>query len=156
MAAYHFGAALMSAANIEDILSRATDGLRELLKEAYESGRAKEREDMKRELVAFLSHKDQSLEIALAASSIALVGSGADLHVVRAPAGTVKPQIKVMIENASDGITASEIIEKTGFKENSVRGTLSALKTEGFAKRRGEFWFLSERKGPLAVANEPS
>jgi hypothetical protein len=36
--------------------------------------------------------------------------------------------IKKLIENAVHGIRASEIIERTGFKENSVRGTLSALK----------------------------
>ena len=62
----------------------------------------------------------------------------------RAPVGTVKPAIKVLIENAANGIRATQIIEKTGFKENSVRGTLAALKAEGFAQRRGERWFRSK------------
>jgi hypothetical protein len=130
---------------IDDILSRATQDIRKLLEEAFEAGR----NDMRRELLAVLSHTGQPAHFELA-------GSDADLQVGRAPSGTVKPTIKAYIENAKDGILTSEIIEKTGFKVNSVRGTLSTLKAEGFADRRGELWFLSERKGSPALASEPS
>jgi hypothetical protein len=131
----------MSPANIENILSRTAQELRKLIDEAYEAGRV----DMKRELAAFLADGNTPLikrTVSLAASSE-----------VRAQAGTVKPAIKALIENANNGIPASDIIEKTGFKENSVRGTLSALKTEGFAERRGELWFPSRKKNPLASAS---
>jgi hypothetical protein len=130
----------MSTANIEDILSRATNGLRELLKEAYEAGRY----DMRRELAAFLTGVDTPQSTMRSAIPVPTAIPVPDEG--RAPAGTVKPAIKALIENAAKGITASEIIEKTGFKENSVRGTLSALKTEGFAARQGDLWFLN----PLA------
>jgi hypothetical protein len=132
----------MSVATIENILSRATQDLRELLEEAFESGRA----DMKRELATFLSGDTARMTMT--------VGPAADTE-GRAPSGTVKPGIKALIANASDGITASEIIEMTGFKENSVRGTLSALKADGFAERRGDLWFMSQRKDPLGGASEP-
>jgi len=133
----------MSVANIENILSRATQDLRELLEEAFEAGRA----DMKRELATFLSGADTALIKGTVGPTVDTEG--------RAPSGTVKPGIKTLIENACNGITAAEIIEKTGFKENSVRGTLSALKADGFAERRGDLWFMSQRKGPLGGASEP-
>jgi hypothetical protein len=46
---------------IEDLLSRATQILRALIDAAFEAGRAKEREDMKRELATFLSRGDTAL-----------------------------------------------------------------------------------------------
>lgn len=140
----------MSPPTIEDLLSRATDSLRELLREAYEAGR----ESMKSELAAFLtsgSSHHTTVRTAIPVQMAIPVSEEA-----RATPGTVKPRIMALIEYAKDGITTSEIIEKTGFKENSVRGTLSALKAEGFAERHGEFWYLSQRKGSLTAASEPS
>jgi hypothetical protein len=134
----------MSVTAIENILSRATQDVRKLLEAAFEAGRM----DMKRELETFLSRSDTAL-------FTGTVGPAPDIE-SRAPSGTVKPGIKALIENASNGITASEIVEKTGFKENSVRGTLSALKADGFAERRGELWFMSQEKSPPALASEPS
>lgn len=145
----------MSPANIENIMSRATDGVRELLKEAYEAGRAKGREDIRRNLLSVLTNAEQPSDIAPRGGTPEL-DLAAQKTLPRATSGTVKPTIKTLIENAKDGILTSEIIEKTGFKENSVRGTLSTLKAEGFADRRGDLWFISQRKDPLAEANGPS
>jgi hypothetical protein len=117
----------MPDGKIEDLISLATQDARKLMEAAYEAGRA----DMRRELFAILAEPTE----------ITLTGSDAELHVGRAPSGTVKPTIKTLIENAQTGILTSEIIEKTGFKENSVRGTLSALKAENFAYRKGDLWF---------------
>ncbi len=138
----------MSPANIEDIMSRATDGIRELLKEAYEAGRAKGRDDIRRNLLSVLTNAEQP-------SDIAPRGGTPELDIAvqkalsRATSGTVKPTIKTLIENAEKGILTSEIIEKTGFKENSVRGTLSTLKAEGFADRRGDLWFRAKTEPPI-------
>jgi IclR helix-turn-helix domain len=129
---------------LEELISLAAQDARKLIEAAYEAGRA----DMRRELFVILSDNKQPPEIAV-------TDSDDEMRVVRAPSGTVKPQIKAMIANADNGIKVSEIIEKTGFKDSSVRGTLSALKAEGFAERRGELWVLSQRKGPLAEASEP-
>jgi len=122
---------------IENFLSRATQGLHKLLEEVFEAGRS----DMKRELTTFLSGGDTAQMTGTVSPATNSEG--------RAPSGTVKPAIKELIEKAPNGILASDIIEKTGFKENSVRGTLSALKAEGFAERHGELWVLSQRKGSL-------
>jgi IclR helix-turn-helix domain len=132
---------------IENILSRATQDIRKQLEEAFEAGRATERDGMKREIVAFLSHKEPSPDIALA-------GSSAAISVGRASPGTVKPAIMALIKKAPKGIRTAEIIERTGFKENSVRGTLSTLRRKGFADQRGSLWFSVE--GPPALASEPS
>jgi hypothetical protein len=137
----------MANSQIEYLLSRATQGVRKLLEEAYEAGRAQEREVMKRELTTFLSRGNE-------AQLTVTRGQAADSE-DRAPSGTVKPAIKELIEKAP-GIRASDIIEKTGFKDNSVRGTLATLRAEGFAERHGELWVLSQRKGPPALASEPS
>jgi hypothetical protein len=132
----------MPDSQIKDIHSRAMQDVRKLLEEAFEAGRA----DMRREMLALLSDNSRQT---FYRPTVTLTGSDADLEVGRAPSGTVKPAIKELIEKAPNGILASDIIEKTGFKENSVRGTLSALKAEGFAERRGELWF------PLALASGP-
>jgi hypothetical protein len=132
---------------IEYLLSRATQSVRKLLEEAYAAGRAKEREDMKRELTTFLSRGNEA-QVTVARPAINSNG--------RAPSGTVKPAIKELIEKAPNGIRASDIIKTTGFKDNSVRGTLAALRAEGFAERHGELWVLSQRKGSLGGPSEPS
>lgn len=147
----------MSAANIDDILSTATEDLRARLNAAFEAGRALGRREasgqVRDKIVGFLD----SIEAHDISTDIPDITSPPPAaEEARAVPGTVKPAIKSLIEDAKDGIRTSEIIEKTGFKENSVRGTLSTLKVDGFAERRGELWFLRKRKGPPALASEPS
>jgi len=132
----------MPDSRIELLVSQATQFICKLLEEAYEIGRFKERE----ELTIFLSRGNEAQPI-IAQSAVDRNG--------RAPSGTVKPAIKELIEKAPNGIRASDIIERTGFKDNSVRGTLSALRAEGFAERHGEVWVL-KRKGSLGGTSEPS
>lgn len=131
----------MSAANIDNILSRATDCLRALLEEAFEAGRANGREDIKREMLSVLMSVEQPSDIVPEAYTPELDKIAAERVSARAASGTVKPMIKQLIDQAADGISTLEIIEQTGFKENSVRGTLSTLKTDGAVERRGDLWF---------------
>ncbi|SFK39341.1 hypothetical protein [Methylocapsa palsarum] len=138
---------------IDQIIPRETEHLRSLLEAAFEAGRAAEREAMKRQLLAVLSPSELNIEnVPMAQTGLDTVsqrGPLADEHIAathaetRAQPGTVKPVIKGLIETAKNGILTSTIIERTGFKENSVRGTLSALKSEGFAERRGDLWFVA-------------
>ena len=72
----------------------------------------------------------------------------------RAAPGTVKPTIIRILESHPNGISAAEILKNTGFKENSIRGTLAALKADGFAERRGELW-MKRSRAPNAYAREP-
>jgi hypothetical protein len=130
----------MSDITVEDILSRATENLRKLIEEAFEAGRAKERESTKRNVLSFFSHIAEPSEFTAALIHADRANTLAAATGSRAPSGTVKPAIKALIKNASDGIKA----KKTGIKENSVRGTLSALKAEGFVERHGDLWVLSD------------
>lgn len=64
---------------------------------------------------------------------------------VRAAPGTVKPVIVQMIVGSHDGYTMEELVDKTGFKPNSVRGTLSTLREEGKITKIGDKWHSAER-----------
>jgi len=136
---------------IEAVLSRATQDVRKLLEEAFEAGRA----EGKREIAALLSNVLRPQEFVPIGTPLPLLHAAIANSECRAPSGTVKPAIKELIEKAPNGIRASDIIERTGFKDNSVRGTLATLRSEGFAERHGELWVLSQRKGSLGGASEP-
>jgi hypothetical protein len=142
----------MPDSQIENFLSRATQDLRKLLEEAFEAGRV----DGKREIAALLSNVLPPQQIVSAGPPLPLLQAAMANSEGRAPSGTVKPAIKELIEKAPNGIRASDIIERTGFKDNSVRGTLAALRAEGFAERHGELWVLSQKKGSPALTSEPS
>jgi predicted Rossmann fold nucleotide-binding protein DprA/Smf involved in DNA uptake len=63
----------------------------------------------------------------------------------RATPGTVKPTVLRIIEESSGGMTAAEIVQKTGFKPNSVRGTLHSLnKDEAIISVAGR-WMAAQR-----------
>ncbi len=49
----------------------------------------------------------------------------------RAAPGTVKPTILSIIANSQNGMLTREVVSATGFKPNSVRGTLWTLRSEG-------------------------
>jgi hypothetical protein len=58
----------------------------------------------------------------------------------RVSPGTVKPGIMNILAAAGGGMTTDQIIAATGFKPNSVRGTLSTLKSERLIDRVGDAW----------------
>jgi hypothetical protein len=124
---------------LEKIIEAATQDLRKRLQEAYAAGG----ENVRRELLAVLSPGNRH-HIDIAAVTASPKPSGGER---RAAPGTVKPTILKLIEEASfldDGISAAEIIRKTGFKENSVRGTISTLRIEKVIEQRGDRWFMKE------------
>jgi hypothetical protein len=122
---------------LDKLAVRATADIASLIREAYELGR----EDMRRELMALLSRES--------GDAVALVG---EVHVpnianarvsTKAPPGTVRPAIVKMIEG-SPGVSTEQILTATGFKENSVRGTLSTLHKEGKIARNAQgYWIKS-------------
>ena len=60
----------------------------------------------------------------------------------RATQGSVKPTIAKMIaEHETDGLTPGEITHQTGFKANTVRGTIWTLGQEGSIVKRGSRWY---------------
>jgi hypothetical protein len=133
---------------LEKIASRATVDLSRLLREAYEIGR----EDMRRELMALLSPSRASGDIA---PTDPLHDPNAAVARTKAPPGTVKPAILNLVQQSS-GVTTEHIIGTTGFKENSVRGTLSTLAKEDRIERRGNEWIAKKIKASDGEPTEAS
>jgi hypothetical protein len=119
---------------LEQIASRTSSDVVRALAEAYAIGRA----DMRRELMALLSPAS--------GDAVAMVGEVYSPNLANArasakePPGTVKPTILKLVMDTPGGLPTEEIIAKTGFKENSVRGTLSGLLKLGQVFRSGKNW----------------
>jgi len=135
---------------LENLASEAAPHITRLLEKAYTIGR----DDMRRELMALLSPSRGS-------DGIAMTGTVSDANVIvartstKAPPGTVKPAILHMIENSPPLLT-EQIISQTGFKENSVRGTLSALYKGGKIERTSGGLWTKKHKVPSAETEETS
>ena len=125
--------------DLHAILSASIEAIRPLLREAYESGRAVGQEEasgvLREKITNFLSTEidkpDHSPE------PVAMVPHSGK----RAAQGSVKPRIVKMLEDSDDGLEIEQICRLTGFKHNSVRGTLWALSKEEVAVRREGRWF---------------
>lgn len=137
---------------IDDILADVTKALRP----ALEAALVHVKEDAKREAAAEFKSKLAAMLDDTPQAVIAQKSGVApkDDRVVyspphrktrkgRASPGTVKPQILSVIRNSPDGVGTKEIAEKTGFKYNSVRGTLWLLKKELAIENRDERWFAT-------------
>jgi hypothetical protein len=131
---------------LDKLASRASADITRALWEAYEIGR----EDMRRELMALLSPSRND-----APPPGPLYDTNASEPRAKAPPGTVRPAILSMIE-LSSGVTTEHIIRTTGFKENSVRGTLSTLAKELRIERRGNEWFVKKIKASDGEPTEAS
>lgn len=73
----------------------------------------------------------------------------------RLPQGTVRPAVIDALRGMS-GARPADIAEKTGLKENSVRGTLNILKAEGVTDKRDNLWFLVEQIQSVSGTSSPS
>ena len=126
---------------LDKLASRASADLTRLLREAYEIGR----EDMRRELMALLSpSRNDAPPLGPVYDTNA---SDPAVPRTKAPPGTVRPAILRLVEQSA-GVTTEHIIRTTGFKENSVRGTLSTLAKEDRIERRLNEWFAKKIKAP--------
>jgi hypothetical protein len=113
-----------------------------LIREAYEMGR----EDMRKELLTLLYPSRPQ-----GADASKIVAHDADnARATKAPPGTVRPAILKLIEEGS-GVSTERILAETGFKENSVRGTLSTLHRERKIARNAEGYWI----GPIKTAADP-
>jgi predicted HTH transcriptional regulator len=129
-----------SISELDKLASQATDYTARLIREAYEIGR----QDMRRELMELLSPNDGAptrLHYDSDASDAAAPKK------TKAPPGTVRPAIVKMIEESS-GVSTDEILTATGFKENSVRGTLSTLKKEGKITHNAQGYWIKRLEAP--------
>ncbi|MGC1863157.1 MAG: hypothetical protein WA733_19080 [Methylocystis sp.] len=130
---------MTSGDGTDEIIESAVRDFRALIERAIESVRTQERSDMERKLLAVLG-KDHNVEVPAGTPTSRDV-HGSNNPITRATPGTVKPTIERLIEEAWGGISTNDLIVKTGFKENSVRATLTTLGRDGFAEKRGDKWF---------------
>lgn len=144
------------------IISDAATSLRPLLQEAFEAGRRvghdEGRRDASEELRSRLSgifeetsgQGKPEIHPAEAVRSPSAVVS----DVERAPVGTVKPMVLKMLRENPSGLSVAELTARTGFKKNSVRGTLWGIKQDGDAERRGERWFAIAKERAAGLESE--
>lgn len=144
---------------LDIIISASSEAQRSLLQEAFDAGRALGREEAAADLKAKISGllgSDNAVASAVVKSAVA----PPSLQVrsdKRATSGSVKPTITRIIAGAVDaGLTTEEVVGITGFKPNSVRGTLWALGNEGLATKRDGRWFPVLEKNEAADAGDAS
>jgi len=124
--------------SLESIIADAAESQRRLLEEAFEAGRAVGRQeaatDLRAKIDGVLSQGEPAPMATFVKPSI-----GNDK---RAVSGSVRPTIeRMIIDHASTGLTLDEIEKATGFKHNSIRGTLWTLGNQGIAHKFHGRWF---------------
>lgn len=127
---------------LDQLASQGANEVSRLIKAAYEMGR----EDMRSELMALLSPSRESGNFERS-DQVIVEGT-----VAKARPGTVRPAILDLINHAN-GLQTEQIIRTTGFKQNSVRGTISTLAKEGKIERRENGWV--KKIGAPAQAEAP-
>ncbi|WP_175577888.1 helix-turn-helix domain-containing protein [Mongoliimonas terrestris] len=124
-----------------------------LLAEAYERGRAVGRAEAEAELKERLASLFGG-NMVPAAPTVAQAIASSEHNTTadgRLAPGTVKPRVHAVIMEHPEGMRIEDIALLTGFKTNSVRGTLYALKEEGYAEKRGLYWFPVSELDPVSA-----
>jgi len=139
---------------LNSIISAANEALRPLLEEAFEAGRALGRHEATDEMKVRLASVLSGDHVIPKRSLIGGAGQtepspreAAPEEEGRAAPGTVKPRILKLIQDTPAGLATREITNRTGFKHNSVRGTLWTLKREGSIIERDGRWVVNPTNG---------
>lgn len=137
------------------------DTLRARLTEAFEAGRAQGKREASNEVRTKLVGFFDSMEAPDSAPVMAQTESETNhlpvqpplqtANGARATPGTVKPTIARLISTATGGLTTEDIVKQTGFKENSVRGTLHNLQNEGTINKSENRWFAGPPRKPEII-----
>lgn len=145
---------MADAANIQELKNKAAAAVRDvtpmicqLIEEAYHQGYnvgfASGKQEAGQALLQFVSnmntdritpHGYEQLEAGDKGMAIANEAE-------KQPPGTVKPAVLKSIQNSPNGLSIRQIEQKTGFKSNSIRGTVWLLQKEGSVKKgEGSLW----------------
>lgn len=154
--------------DISEIIKDGGAALERLLREAFDAGVEHGREGLRAQLARLLNTTPpQPSFLGSATNEYDREPPGNPINVTpetvaraaqhvmkRALPGTVKPTILKMIDDDHlFGISTEQLIERTGFKPNSVRGTVSTLQAEGLIEKFGTQWH-SVKKAPDADGAE--
>ena len=152
---------------LTDIHDEAYGQFERLLREAFEAGRSVGREESRTEFRRKLNGLlvgDETTDGApsTGGGEVGLTKSvgavGPDVQPVedngkRATPGSVKPTISKLVLD-EPGLSVGDIQKRTGFKHNSVRGTLWTLSaTDKVIERRGDGWFPVAKRDEAAGTN---
>ncbi|WP_439572768.1 hypothetical protein [Phreatobacter sp.] len=138
--------------SLDAIANTTSTSLREAIKRAYELGRAEGLEagknEMRQQLAALIGFPHQGPT--LLGGSVSHYEPTTPVDVVEKPIGQRLPQgsVRPAVIEALKGMTGArpaDIAERTGLKENSVRGTLNILRADGITDKRNNLWFLVEQ-----------
>ena len=139
--------------DIEDMVASVADVVRETLKRAFEDGKTAGRREAYKEIGqkllaegdadAIASLPPTLLKDAPAAPQPETEINGSD----RAIPGSIRPTILSFLAKKETGAATSEIVAATGIKENTVRGTLRAMRLEKKVNKIGQVW-LKVGQGP--------
>lgn len=136
---------------LESIISEAAESQQAAIREAFEAGRAVGQQEASADLMAKITgllSANQARQTVLPDPVPHPPSPQAEASDKRAPTGSVKPAIAKVIAESPKGVTADEIVGLTGFKPNSVRGTLWTLGNEGtIVKRQGRWFPISSPEG---------
>ena len=138
--------------DISEIIKDGSDALERLLREAFDAGVAHGRHSAVAEVRAKFDTilggpaiPQPTFTLEAEPGHFAISGAPAEVAVTRAAPGTVKPTIlRTVIDANFSGITTEELIERTGFKATSVRGTVSTLQMDGAIKKIAGRWYSAE------------
>jgi len=125
---------------LDSIIAASANALQPLIQEAFEAGRnagRAEADDLRAKMAALISVGQSSPPAVAVSRGVTTVASDE-----RATQGSVKPKIaKLIADSGTSGLTPGEITHITGFKANTVRGTIWTLGREGSIVKRGSRWY---------------
>lgn len=133
---------------VEEVIS----DISRLVQDIYDIGKVDGVAKLRAEMAAVLSPYASESPVGGSSAPVGN-GRGPPASENKAPMGTVKPGILSLIERTPDGLTQDDIIKLTGFKSNSVRGTLYSLLTDNLVRREGGRYFPPRGAMP-AIASE--
>lgn len=149
---------------LETLIRSAETSLRPLLTAAYTAGMKAGREEAAQQLAAEIAQLVEHISRGFDKPTDSLTITDADkaqaqnfargASTDRAAPGSVKPAILKLIQG-SNGMTLREIEQETGFKYNSVRGTLWQLQQEGEIEKVGdEFRAVPQKDEPAGTPSQ--
>jgi len=141
------------ADDIEDMVASVALVMRATLRRAFDDGKTAGRREAYKEIGQKLLAEGDADAIASlpptllkevpAAPQPETEVNGSD----RAIPGSIRPTILAFLEKKDTGAATSEIVAATGIKENTVRGTLRAMRIEHKVHKVGQAW-LKIGQGP--------
>lgn len=132
---------------LTNLVRAAEIAVQAAVKKAFEDGIKRGREEAARELQGMAARLTEWSPETLGEPEIAPKGRLAEEVLEgprRAASGTVRPAIISALTEQPQGLRASKLASWTNLTENTVRGTLRAMRLEGIVEKRGELWLLSQ------------